>query len=362
MVRRIRHIDRAVRSHRDSRGSIKLRRCARGVHHARQTGARQRRHHARRSDLPNLVVCLIRHIDRAIRSHRDSIGGIKTRRRARGVDVAAITSACEGRYHPSGRDLPNRSIGVVRHIHRAVDADRNSVGIAKPRYSAWTVHQALSVGRARQGRHHPRRGDFADSVIIGIRSIHRAIGCNGNSPRVIKPRRRTRAIRAAQATRRARERRDICVAFDLPGPEDAGQDDIVARAAHVAEGKGEGVAVIRGRDRPAFRDAGEPAGRRRRARVLQQCKLLPRPRGKAQRDGPQGDAGLGETPAAQADIGAHREGGAQVAQRGVCQGHVAHRGAEGIGRHESERVVRRGRVGERAGDPAGHGIEREPRR
>ena len=308
------------------------------------------------------MVGHIRHIDRAIRSHRDSCGAIKTRCRARGVDVAGKTSACEGRYHPSGRDLPNRSIGEVRHIHRAVAADRNSDGIVKLRRGALTVHQAIRADRARQGRHHPRRGHFADSMIPCIPYIHRAIGSDNNSTRLIKPRRRTRAIRAALSTRRARERGDIRVAFDLPGPEDAGQDDVVARAAHVAEGKGEGVAVIRGRDRPAFRDAGEPAGRRRRARVLQQRKLLPRPRGKAQRDGPQRDASLGETPAAQADIRARREGWAEVAQRAVCQGRFAHRGAEGIGRHESERVVRHGRVGERAGEPAGHGIEREPRR
>ena len=125
---------------------------------------------------------------------------LKLRRRdeAVGIDRAVERRATAGdRGRRGGRhdrpsvargDFADRVIQTIRHIHGAVDADRDCLGVSKTRRRARAVGAPVQTG-ARQRRHHARRRDLPDPHISRIRHIHRAVGRYGDSSRITKIRR-----------------------------------------------------------------------------------------------------------------------------------------------------------------------------
>ena len=152
-------------------GITKLRRTARAVGAARNTGASgQGRHHSGRRDLANGVVAHIRNIEIAVCIRRRSFGLIKLRRTARAVGGTRDTGASGERYHRSaGHDLADGVVACVRDINVAVCIHGDTFGLIKPRSRARAVVAASNTGASSQGRHNHRPTGCRVGVAVVLR-------------------------------------------------------------------------------------------------------------------------------------------------------------------------------------------------
>ena len=206
MVIEFRNIKGGTPVQRQPRGIDKPRRGPGPVRAARSAGQTcQRGNNPGRSNAAQSVKGGIRDIDLPRRPiHRDAYGIAKLRRRARAIRAAKAASRQSGNHSPR-RHLANPPVTAIRHIKRAVRADRNPPWQGKPRCTARTLRISLISRQPGQRAHHPRRCDLTDRVIAPVGYIEISHSINGDPLGLIKTRSRAWTILRACAPRRARE-------------------------------------------------------------------------------------------------------------------------------------------------------------
>ena len=163
---------------------------------------RQGCHRARRTDLADRFVAVIRHIDVSVEVHGHSLRLVEPGGATGGIRVTGLPRAArQCGYHTHRCHLADRAINDIRHIDITAGIHGHRIGTVKPGIAADIVRAAVLSGAARQSAYHPGRGDLADRAIAGIRHIDAASGIHGYSRREPEPRRPASAVGAARESR-----------------------------------------------------------------------------------------------------------------------------------------------------------------
>ena len=113
-------------------------------------------------------------------------------------------SSCQGRHHPSARDLADRMVGRVRHVHVAGAVHRHAIGVIK-RSGAGPVPRTYAPDASRQFRHHAATRDLPDCEIGRVRHVNVARAVHCRARRIIKPRGAAGAVRRTRGTGGSRQ-------------------------------------------------------------------------------------------------------------------------------------------------------------
>ena len=203
IIRLVSHVNVTRRVHRHANRIVELRAPARAVRGTRGAAARQCRHRARRGDLPDPIINHVSHVNVTIPVHRNVSRSSELRRRARAVRETRGDGARQCRHHARRGDLPDLMIARVSHVNVPRRVDRDATRFFELR------QQAIGVtnGAARQRRHHARRGDLPDLIIARVSHVNVTIPVHRHAVRSAELRRRAGAVRETSGA--ARQRRHL---------------------------------------------------------------------------------------------------------------------------------------------------------
>ena len=151
------HVKVTRRVHRHGVRAGKLRRCSGAIQGSIGAGARQRRHHACRADLPNPIIALVGDIDVTLRVHGHGIRSAELRRRAAAFRVTLSAAARQRRHHARGGDLPDITVGRVRHVDVARRVHCHAIKTGELRRRASAIY--VTTGAAARERRHASQRD-----------------------------------------------------------------------------------------------------------------------------------------------------------------------------------------------------------
>ena len=171
------HVKVTRRVHRHGVRAGKLRRCSGAIQGSIGAGARQRRHHACRADLPNPIIALVGDIDVTLRVHGHGIRSAELRRRAAAFRVTLSAAARQRRHHALRGNLPDPVVVGVSHVDVTRRVHRYAARCVQLRRRAGAVQVTLTAARERCQL--ARWGDLMDlmryvaSHVKVARRVHR---------------------------------------------------------------------------------------------------------------------------------------------------------------------------------------------
>ena len=115
------------------------------------------------------MIFRIGDVDRAIRAHRDSLGGVELRDTAGAVLEAGLPAAGQRRHRAVERDAADRVIARVGHIQHATRRiEREIARVLELRRRSLAILRTV-LARPSQHRHHARRSDELDLIVLFVR-------------------------------------------------------------------------------------------------------------------------------------------------------------------------------------------------